>query len=79
MPLVATVLRGEKTDFWRRLNHTVAEHPELGRPAQRILDSEDGKLDDLLALLPGKKLDDRAWLPRGSRELTIVKESNVRH
>ncbi len=66
VPLVVAVFRGGKVDFWKRLNHTVAEHPELGPPAQRILDSEDGKLDDLLALLPGKKVDDDAWLPRDS-------------
>jgi RsiW-degrading membrane proteinase PrsW (M82 family) len=70
VPLV-TALQEDRLDFQKRLDQLMQSHPELKDRIEEIMASEYGDFDDLFKVLPGHKLDDRAHLPRDSRQHEI--------
>src|SRR5262249_36169927 len=67
VPLV-TALQDDQLEFKKRLDRTVQAHPEVKERIEELMESEHTDLDDLLQVLPGRKLDDLAHLPRDSRQ-----------
>jgi RsiW-degrading membrane proteinase PrsW (M82 family) len=65
LPLVTALFREGDTPA-RRLERTLRAHPELKPRIESLLASGTVTLDDLLKALPGRRLDDRALLPRDS-------------
>src|SRR4051794_23835820 len=70
VPLI-TALQHDKLEFKKRLDGTVQSHPELKERVEEIMEAEYGDLDDLLKVLPERKLDNLAHLPRDSRQHEI--------
>jgi RsiW-degrading membrane proteinase PrsW (M82 family) len=68
LPLVLALFRGEPDDPGKRLERTLDAHPELRAQVKALLMSGKATLDGLLRILPGRRLDDRAFLPRDTEQ-----------
>jgi RsiW-degrading membrane proteinase PrsW (M82 family) len=67
LPLVLTVFEDRATlDVRKRLERTVAAHPELKPRLEELMQSETATVEDLFRVLPGHRIDPHAWLPRES-------------
>jgi len=66
VPLCREVIHDGEPSLIERLARTVQAHPEVRSRVEALLDDPDATLDDLLAVLPGQRLDDQAHLPRNS-------------
>lgn len=66
-PLVTALLNDDTANIKKRLEKTLDSNPNLREPVERYMTSEQATLDGLLQLLPDKKLDKLAWLPRDTR------------
>jgi RsiW-degrading membrane proteinase PrsW (M82 family) len=64
---IALMDRGD-TNLKQRLDRTLKANPHLKPRVQEILEDEDGTLDELLRALPGRRIDDQAYLPRESQQ-----------
>jgi RsiW-degrading membrane proteinase PrsW (M82 family) len=67
-PLIPGLLRDSDPRILERLKETVRAHPEVRQSVEQILENPNATLDELLKILPGKRLDADALLPRTSRE-----------
>jgi RsiW-degrading membrane proteinase PrsW (M82 family) len=68
LPLCREVIHDTEPSLIDRLARTVQAHPEVRQRVEELLDDPDASLDELLAVLPGRRLDDRAHLPRDSMQ-----------
>jgi RsiW-degrading membrane proteinase PrsW (M82 family) len=66
-PLVTALQHDEKATFKKRLDDTLQRNPLLKPRVEEIMESPRSTLDDLLKVLPGRKLDKLAHLPRDTR------------
>jgi protease PrsW len=67
LPLVLTLFQDRGTlDVRKRLERTVAAHPELKPRLEELMQSESATVEDLFRVLPGHRIDQLAWLPRES-------------
>jgi RsiW-degrading membrane proteinase PrsW (M82 family) len=66
LPLCREVIHDSEPSLIDRLARTVQAHPEVRSHVEQMLDDPDATLDDLLAILPGRRLDEQAHLPRDS-------------
>src|SRR5262249_50949321 len=68
VPLIPGLLRDNDPRILERLKETVRAHPEVRQSVEQILENPNATLDELLTILPGKRLDAKALLPRDSRD-----------
>jgi RsiW-degrading membrane proteinase PrsW (M82 family) len=66
LPLCREIIHDSEPPLIDRLARTVQAHPEVRSRVEQLLDDPDATLDDLLAILPGRRLDEQAHLPRDS-------------
>ena len=64
---IALMDRGDN-NLKQRLERTLQANPQLKARVEEILEDEDGTLDELIRVLPGRRIDDRAFLPRDSQQ-----------
>jgi RsiW-degrading membrane proteinase PrsW (M82 family) len=78
LPLVLALFRdSDGLDVRKRLERTLAAHPELKPRLEELMQSEKATVEDLFRLLPGRRIDDLAWLPRGSDLHRLFAASSV--
>jgi RsiW-degrading membrane proteinase PrsW (M82 family) len=65
-PLVLTLFH-DKDDIKKRLERTVAAHPEIKQRFEELKNDPQANVEDLFKLLPGRRIDERALLPRDSQ------------
>jgi RsiW-degrading membrane proteinase PrsW (M82 family) len=65
-PLVISLTDRGDSNVKQRLERTLEAHPYLKPRIEEILHSEDATLNELFQVLPGHRLDERAYLPRES-------------
>lgn len=68
LPLVSVLFQDDKLTPAKRLEKTLSADPALKKQVDKLMKSDDGTVEDLFDLLPNRKLDDSALLPRGSVE-----------
>lgn len=68
IPLVTALMNDETGNIKKRLDKTLESSPALKDRVERYMLEEDASLDGLVRLLPNKKLDNLAWLPRDTRD-----------
>ncbi len=64
---IALIDRGDN-NLKQRLERTLQANPQLKARVQEILEDEDGTLDELIRVLPGRRIDYKAFLPRDSQQ-----------
>jgi RsiW-degrading membrane proteinase PrsW (M82 family) len=68
LPLIPGLMRDNDPRILERLRETVRAHPEIKPRVEAIMADREATLDELLRILPGKRLDADALLARNSRE-----------
>jgi RsiW-degrading membrane proteinase PrsW (M82 family) len=65
---VSILFQDDRLDPRKRLEKTLEAHKELKPKVEELMHSETATVDDLLKILPGRRLDGLAHLPRDSQQ-----------